>query len=318
MAERVPDLDTGLLLALDALLRDLNVTHAAERLAITQSALSARLGRLRQLLNDPLLVPAPSGRGMVPTPHALALRPELEALLERLGDFFQTAQVFDPATTARVFRLAATDNPAAILAPDLVPHVGRQAPNARLAFVLPDKARIVEQLEAGSVDLFVGAGEDGADSLIARTLFVDEFVTAQRIGHPRGSSPPDLDEFCALDHLLISTTGGQFSGMIDRALAAVGRERRVAVSIQSYALAPLVLTGSDCLCTLPRRFLERFTNLLELFEPPLAIEPFQMKLFWHPRMQEDPAHAWLRRQVAAVTAAGRNAEQVLRHPTVIA
>jgi DNA-binding transcriptional LysR family regulator len=106
-----------------------------------------------------------------------------------------------------------------------------------------------------------------------------------------------LDEFCALDHLLISTSGGQFSGMIDHALAEVGRERTVSVSIQSYALAPLALTTTDLICTLPRRFLERFTSVLDLVATPLALAPFQMNLFWHPRMRSDPAHAWLRRQV---------------------
>jgi DNA-binding transcriptional LysR family regulator len=85
--------------------------------------------------------------------------------------------------------------------------------------------------------------------------------------------------------------------MIDAALAEAGRERNVSVSIHSYALAPLVLSNSDCICTLPRRFLERFTAVLEIYPPPLALSPFQMILFWHPRMQTDPAHKWLRSQV---------------------
>jgi DNA-binding transcriptional LysR family regulator len=130
-------------------------------------------------------------------------------------------------------------------------------------------------------------------------------VTAQRIGHPRGKQPLTLDEFCSLDHLLISTSGGQFQGIIDAALADLGRERSVSVSIQSYALAPLVITNSDCICTLPSRFLERFKTVLELFAPPLALSPFQMKLFWHPRMRTDPAHTWLRKQVTQATSRQR-------------
>jgi DNA-binding transcriptional LysR family regulator len=300
------DFDTGLLLTLDALLRDQNVTHAATRLNITQSALSARLTRLRQLLNDPLFIPAASGRGMIPTPHAVALRPELTKLIDRLNDFVQTAHLFDPRTSKRVFRIAATDNPAAILAPELIPLIKSQTPNARIAFTLPDKAHIAEHLEQGEVDLFVGAAEDGASGLIGKTLFNEEFVTAQRIGHPRGTAALTLDEFCSLDHLLISTSGGQFSGMIDNALAEVGRERIVSVSIQSYALAPLVLTATDCICTLPKRFLERFTGVLDLFAPPLALVPFQMSLFWHPRMRSDPAHIWLRGQVIQSARAHRS------------
>jgi DNA-binding transcriptional LysR family regulator len=295
------DFDTGLLLTLDALLKDQNVTHAAARLNITQSALSGRLTRLRQLLNDPLFIPAASGRGMIPTPHASTLRPELTRLIDRLNDFINTAHVFEPQNSKRVFRIAATDNPAAILAPDLIPMIKAQAPQVKIAFTLPDKARIATHLEQGDVDLFVGAAEDGSNELIATTLFEDAFVTAQRIGHPRGKQPLTLDEFCSLDHLLISTSGGQFQGIIDAALADLGRERSVSVSIQSYALAPLVITNSDCVCTLPSRFLERFKTVLELFAPPLALSPFQMKLFWHPRMRTDPAHTWLRKQVVQAT-----------------
>jgi DNA-binding transcriptional LysR family regulator len=301
LARALANFDTGLLLTLDALLRDQNVTHAAERLNITQSALSARLTRLRQVLNDPLFIPAASGRGMIPTPHASALQPELAKLIERLSDFLSVAHVFDPRNSKRIFRIAATDNPAAILAPDLIPMIKAQAPDVKIAFTLPDKARIATHLEQGDVDLFVGTAEDGSNELIATTLFEDEFVTAQRIGHPRGSQPLTLDAFCSLDHLLISTSGGQFQGMIDAALAVVGRERAVSVSIQSYALAPLVLANSDCICTLPRRFLERFRTVLEIYAPPLALSPFQMTLFWHPRMQTDPAHKWLRSQVTQAT-----------------
>ncbi|WP_036181746.1 LysR family transcriptional regulator [Palleronia rufa] len=297
MLERLIDIDAGLLLALDALFRDRNVTHAATRLGITQPALSARLTRLRAMFEDELFTPATTGRGMVPTPHAVALQPELARLLERLHEFANVARAFDPATSPRVFRIAATDNPAAILAPDLIPFVKARAPNVRLAFVFPDKLRISHHLEQGDVDLFIGAAEDIAGGLVGRTLFEEAFFTAQRKGHPRGTDPVSLDVFCALDHLLISTSGGSFSGLIDDALAASGRTRRVTVSIQSYALAPIVLAQSDCLCTLPRRFLQRFTDALDLFEPPLSLSQFQIKAFWHKRMKDDPAHVWLRQQV---------------------
>ncbi len=314
MARAFADFDTGLLLTLDALLKDQNVTHAAARLNITQSALSARLTRLRQLLNDPLFIPAVSGRGMIPTPHASALKPELAKLIERLNDFITTAHVFEPQTSKRVFRIAATDNPAAILAPDLIPMIKAQAPQVKIAFTLPDKAQIATHLEEGDIDLFVGTAEDGSNELIATTLFEDEFVTAQRIGHPRGNQPITLDDFCSLDHLLISTRGGQFEGMIDAALAEVGRERSVSVSIQSYALAPLVLSNSDCICTLPSRFLERFKTVLEIYAPPIVLSPFQMTLFWHQRMRTDSAHTWLRKQVMQATSRQRKS----RVPQILA
>ena len=297
MNQLLAEFDVGLLLTFDALLKDKNVTHAANRLNITQSALSARLMRLRQLLGDPLFIPSTSGRGMVASPHALALQPELIRLLEQLSDFIGTAKVFDPATSKRVFRIAATDNPVSILAPDLIPLLKSVAPQVKVAFTMPDKARIADALEQGEVDVFIGIAEDGAPGLMARKLFQEQFVTAQRRDHPRGNNPMTLDEFCALDHLLISTSGGHFSGMIDTALAELGRERRVSVSVQSYALAPLVLGSTDLICTLPRRFLQRFDQVLDFNESPLELAPFAMNLFWHSRMNADAAHTWLRKQV---------------------
>jgi DNA-binding transcriptional LysR family regulator len=278
LQKRISDFDFDLLLAFDALLKDQNVTHAAARLNITQSALSARLSRLRLLLNDPLFVTSTSGRGMVPTPHASELAPELARLVEHLNDFVNTAHLFDPATSKRVFRIAATDNPSAILAPDLIPLIKSQAPFTKIAFTLPDKAKIAEHLEHGELDLFIG----------------------QRRGHPRGTGSMAIDEFCELDHLLISTSGGRFSGMIDDALAEIGRERRVSVSMQNYGLAPLVLTSTDCICTLPYRFLKRFEHVLDFVKPPLELAHFDMHLFWHPRSRKDPAHIWLRKQVMQV------------------
>ncbi|MET3854216.1 LysR family transcriptional regulator [Rhizobium sp. OAE497] len=301
MSQRISDFDASLLMTFDTLLKEPNVTRAAARLNISQSALSARLNRLRHLLNDPLFIPSVSGRGMTPTPHAVALQPELTRLLERFEDFVNTAHLFDPATSKRVFRIAATDNPAAILAPDLIPLIKAHAPEVRIAFTLPDKSKIAGLLEQGEIDLFVGAAEDGSNELISRTLFEEKFMTAQRRGHPRGMRELTLDEFCALDHLLISTSGGHFTGMIDNALAETGRERRVSVSVQSYAMAPLVLASTDCICTLPLRFLRRFTDTLDLFEPPVALSPFSINLFWHPRMRADPAHSWLRKMVMSAS-----------------
>lgn len=294
MTRPIGDLDINLLLALDALLQEQNVTHAASRLNITQSALSGRLTRLRRILNDPLFVPSSSGRGMTPTAHTLALKPELQRLLQQLTRFVQSAHIFDPATSERTFRIAAMDNPAAILAPALLPLVQARAPGVRVAFTLPDKGRVSEHLERGEVDIFIGADHAGTPNLIGRQLVNEEFLTAQRTGHPRGTGPLSLDAFCQLDHLLISTSGGMFNGMIDEALADLGRQRRVTVSVQSYALAPLILGATDCICTLPRRFLQRFTSSLDLFTPPMAVDTFSMKLYWHSTVNADPAHRWLR------------------------
>lgn len=295
----MPEADLDLLIALEALLFETNVTRAAARLGISQPALSARLNRLRQVFDDPMFVPAANGRGVVPTPRALELRGRLSDALGILRDMVRGPDDFDPATSQRTFVLAAQEQPAAALAPSLVRSVLADAPKVRLAFVYP-AADVVERLEDGTIDLLVSPAGQGHVALMARSLFADTFLTAQRKGHPRGLAAPDLDAFCALDHLVVSTEGSGFSGIVDRSLAALGRTRRVALSVQSYTLAPLLVASSDCVCTLPSRLLRRYADDLDLFEPPLTLQDPQLVALWHPRSQEDPGHVWLRERLYGV------------------
>lgn len=310
VSAKVEGLDINLLLTFDALLDSHNVTQAARRLGITQPALSGRLGRLRALFDDRLFVPGASGRGVVPTSRALELKPLVQEVVERLRALTTPAKAFDAAKSARTFVIAAYENPGAMLAPALVPRVRSLAPAIRLAFVLPKPAQIVSELESGKVDLFVGVGASRAHArrvegglLISRTLFKDDFLTAQRRGHPRGTGPLTLQGFCELDHLLVSNEGGGFSGLVDEALAREGGERHVAVSVQSYVLAPLVLAASDLVCTLPRRLLERFAGAVDVVPPPLELGHLELVAYWHERGHNDPGHQWLRQQVFAAARA---------------
>src|SRR3546814_337787 len=243
-----PDLDIGLLRAFAALYAQRNVTRAAEQLGIGQPALSARLTRLRALFGETPFTPSSTGRGVVPNARAAQLDPLARDLITRLPRLGQSV-AFDPTTSERTFILALYENPAVMLIPDLVCRLQSTGPNIRIAVVAPDRERMSEGMEDGSIDMFVGSGR--ASSLwLSRTLFEEHFVVAQRAGHPRGRGPLSLDEFCALDHVLISAEGGGFSGLVDDTLAMMNRRRRVTVSVQTYALAPLVVANSDCLCTL--------------------------------------------------------------------
>ncbi|NMO16832.1 LysR family transcriptional regulator [Pyxidicoccus fallax] len=294
----ISKLDLHLLLALEALLEERNVTRAAERLQLSQPALSARLARLRSLFADPLFVPAAHGRGVVPTPRAAEMQSPLAEALAQLRRLMEGPGVFDPRQSRRTFVIAIRDNPAAILMPEFITQMMAVAPASRLALINPGRD-IAERLETGKVDMLVGATDEVGGAMISRPLLEDRFLTAQRKGHPRGQGPIDLDTFCDLGHLLVSTDGGGFSGRVDAALAAKGRQRRVAVSVQSYALAPLILANSDCICTLPSRFLQRFARELDFSPPPPELELGRLSLaaLWHPRHQDDPAHAWLREQL---------------------
>lgn len=300
-----PRIDIELLEALEALQAELNVTRAAERLGLTQPAMSARLTRLRELLGDRLFIPSPSGRGVVATPRALALAPVVSRVLDEVAAMAEPT-AFDPATSRRSFTVALHENPAVMLSPDLVPRLQLAAPQVRLALAFPDKDRMPALLEAGEVDLFVGVRGHGDKAWLSRTLLEDAFATAQRKGHPRGHGALDLDAYCEAVHLLVSSEGDRFSGLVDEALAGLGRRRRVGVSIESYAVAPVLVASSDLLCTLPRRFLQRYADTLDILAPPLPLPPVEITAYWHPRLQDEPGHQWLRAQLfAAAGAVGR-------------
>ncbi|MBB3695154.1 LysR family transcriptional regulator [Sphingomonas sp. BK580] len=300
-------LDADLLLTLDALLAESNVTRAAQRLGVQQSALSARLARLRAIFADRLFVPSADGRGVSPTPRALDLAPTLSQVLGLLDAMVEPASDFDPATSRRTFVVALHEIPAVMLGPELAPLLAASAPLARLAMIAPDPASLAERLEQGSIDVVVGTGEQAREGWLARSLFKDAFVTAQRRGHPRGGGALDLDAFAASEHVLVSADGGGFFGQVDARLAALGLERRVALSVQTYSLAPTIVAASDLLCTLPSRFLHRFRDVLDLFDPPLDLPPAELAAYWHPRVQEDAGHRWFRGLLFA--AAGATAKE---------
>lgn len=290
------DIDGALLLALKALLEERNVTRAATHLGITQPALSGRLARLREIFADPLFVPAANGRGVVPTPRAEALERELLHVLDGLKRLVDPPNDFDPAVTTRTFVVALLDTPAAVLAPDLCARLLYLAPHAKLAFIHPP-ADVLDRLEQGQIDLLISGPDGLPGDLMQRPLWEDGFQTAQRKAHPRGAGPIDLDTYCALDHLIVSSQGGRFAGVVDDALLALGRSRNVAISIQSYALAPLILATTDALCTLPTRFLGQFKDQLDLFDPPVELSGIRLVLAWHSRSNKDAGHQWLRRQL---------------------
>ena len=298
-------LDMDLLLTLDALLAEQNITHAALRLGISQPAMSARLARLRRVFGERLFVAAPSGRGVLPTPRALALQPALRNVLNGIATLLEP-QVFDPLTSRRTFVVALHDNPALMLGPDLVNRLRAQAPQVRVRFMLPDMDTLPRQMEQGEVDVFIGLSDVAEHGWVTRTLFADAFLTAQRKGHPRGRRRLSLPVFCASAHLLVSSSGDPFSGFVDRALARLGRERQVVMSTESYATAPALVAHTDLLCTLPRRLLHQFASTLDLFEPPLSLPNLTISAYWHPRTRDDAASLWFREQLF------RAADQTIR------
>ncbi len=291
-------LDLNLLRSLAVLIETRNVTRAAERLHLSQSALSAQLARLRAGFGDPLLIPADSGRGMVATARALALAPALAALLKDVEALLLGEPAFDPAVDERTFRIAASDNAIASLGLPLVEAVWRLAgPDVRMAFHAPDSQTVARQLEAGDIDLLIGSERLLPPAMKARELLAERFVFVQRRGHPRGTGPLDLESYCRLRHVLVSTSGGSLHGFMDEQLERLGRRRTVALSVPQFMLVPEALRRTDLVSTVPSRLALRFADQLDAFELPFEAAGFTLHMAWHPRNHADPAVRWLRERL---------------------
>ncbi|WNG32340.1 LysR family transcriptional regulator [Archangium violaceum] len=294
--------DLPLLISLDVLLEELNVTRAARRLNVSQPALSAQLGRLRELFKDPLLLPSEAGRGMTPTPRALELQPALHQALLDLQSAVVRRVEFNPQEAQRHFTIALNDNIFTSIGLAVAREVlALGGPGIRLSFVAPTEENLTYRMERGEIDLYVGLSSKIPEALKSRLLLSDEFCFAQRKEHPRGKEAPTLEDYCQLSHVIVSQ-GGSFHSAVDDALARHGKVRRVAVTVPNYNQVALVLTDTDCVATLPSRLLRRYASGLDLLQLPFSMPPFDVAMGWHARAQHDPAHQWLReRFVRAAT-----------------
>ena len=203
----------------------------------------------------------------------------------------------------RTYGGALHENPAMMLGAKLFHRIREQAPLARLRFALPDTDTLFRQMEHGEIDVFIGIGEEVNESWVGRQLLTDQFVTAQRKGHPRGQHELGLAAFCSAPHLLVPSAGDPFAGIVDRVLAKLGSSRQVVMSTQSYAMEPPLVAGTDLLCTLPRRLLQQFATTLDLFEPPIELPSLALNAYWHTRNHEDAASIWLREQIEQILGA---------------
>jgi DNA-binding transcriptional LysR family regulator len=255
------DIDLNLLVALDALLTERNVTEAADRIGLSQSAMSHALGRLRKLIGDPLLVRTPEG--MVPTPRAQALAEPVRQILTQVRRTLQEPLIFEPASARQTFTLAATDYAELLLLPRLMERLATMAPGISLN-VLPLGEGVPKAvLESGRLDLALGPFREKPSELHHQTLFHERFVCVVRADHPSVGKQLSLKKFLALSHVLISPRG-TVAGVVDHALAAQGLQRHVALSIPHFLVAPLVVAQTDLIVTLAERVARFFAAHLPL------------------------------------------------------
>ncbi|MBB4951550.1 DNA-binding transcriptional LysR family regulator [Kitasatospora gansuensis] len=288
-------LDLNLLIALDLLLEEGSVSGAARRMHLSEPAMSRTLGRIRKALGDPVLVRA--GRGMVPTPHALSLRAEVRAVVERAQALFTPTGQVDLGTLSRTFTVLAHDAFAASYGAALLARAAAEAPGVRLRF-LAESHLDAPTLREGGADLEVGVIDTTAPEVRVEHLFDDRMVAVVRPGHPLLTGGPVTPErFAAAPQLSVSRRG-LLHGPIDTALAELGLSRRVLGSAPTYPAALFMLLDSDLVGLAASRSRGLADALgLAVFEIPLTLPPLPFALAWHPRHDADPAHAWLRERV---------------------
>jgi DNA-binding transcriptional LysR family regulator len=292
----IRSIDLNLLVALDALLAERNVTRAAARLNLSQSAMSAALARLRALFGDPLLLR--SSGGMLATSKGQELVAPVRLVLTEIGRLVQRPERFDPADTVRVFTIAASDYVEYAVLPRLVDFLEARAPRAQLAVRPMDFGAIGRHLESGEVDLGILGAAFAPPSVRSRPLFVERFVCVARKGHPGLGERLTVDEYCALDHVLVSPSGAAFSAQADDALAALGRSRHVRLSVPHFLLVPEILKRSDMIAVLPERLARGYGDRFRVLELPFDLAPFSIVATWHERTHRDPALVWLRQSIA--------------------
>lgn len=296
------DPDLNLLATLDALLAEGSVAGAARRLRLSASAMSRALARLRKATGDPLLVRA--GRGLVPSPRALELRERIGPLVEEARAALRPAAALKLDRLERRFTLRTREGFVENFGAALLARVASEAPGVRLRFVpKPDKDSA--PLRDGSVDLETGVvGAATGLELRAQALFRDRFVGVVRAGHALADGTVTAGRYAAAGHVAMSRRGLD-RGPVDEALTALGLARDIVATVAGFSEALALARGTDLVATVPERHTARLREGLHSFALPreLALQDFTVSLLWHPRMDGDAAHRWLRGCVREVCAA---------------
>lgn len=293
--------DLNLLLALDTLLKERNVTRAAERLHLSQSAMSGMLSRLRHAFGDELLVRV--GRNLEPTEFAAGIAERVHRIVLELDDLLDATRPFSPATDRRAFRISASDYASLLLFASLMLRLRDLAPGIQAHFVPLDHT-LGDRLTSGEVDFGVLPAEF-EPALPSVPLFEDSWVCAAWSGHPSLGDSLTIEEFLDEPHMAFNFTDPGHISVADQHLARNGHERRIMASTQSFTAAPFLLKGSRLLAVVPRRLGEWMRGVAEirLLELPFDVPPLREKLVWNPRFSSSPAHVWMRDRLVEIARA---------------
>ncbi len=294
--------DLNLLFTLDVLLAEGSVARAAQRLRLSPSAMSRSLARLRETTGDPLLVRA--GRGLVPTPRALELRERVSQLVQEGESVLRPAEKLNLKQLVRTFTLRTSEGFVENFGPDLIARVGEEASGVRLRFVQkPNKNSA--PLRDGTVDLETGVVEmTTSPELRAQALFRDSYIGVVRIGHALSQGEITPSSYATGRHICISRQGLE-RGPIDEALKPLGLERDIVTIVDGFSTALALARASDLIASVPERHTGILRAGMHSFPLPVTTPEFTVSMLWHPRMDADQAHRWLRGCVRDICAAIR-------------
>ncbi len=300
-------IDLNLLVYLDALLRERNVTQAANQLNLSQPAMSNGLRRLRELFDDPLLVR--TSEGMTPTERALELEPVVREVLTSIDQAVQPRSAFDAQNAHRVFRIMASDYAESTLLPTVLGKLRTLAPGLTLDIMTPSDVSFLD-VERGKVDMVINRFDSMPQSFHQIHLWNDSFSCLLSPENPV-LADFSLENYLQAKHVWVSKTGMgvgvgvdpgdvQRLGWVDAALNKLGKKRQIRVFTRHYQAAMTLAEQNDLIVTLPTRaaLLKRDNPRVVLRDPPLAIPPLELKMAWSPLLQHNPANKWLRKLIA--------------------
>lgn len=289
-------IDLNLFTVFDAIYNEGGITAASKRLHLSQPAVSHALGRLRELLNDPLF--ERHGNEMVPTPLARTLAVTIGRSLDSLEEMMHRAGRFDPASSERAFTIAVREAQESAFLPALMERVAKEAPNIDVACVRIERRDLEDDLQSGEVDFAIDVALPVSADVRRERVGAASMVVLARADHPVVRGSLDLDTYLAQEHVLV-TGRRRGRGYEDLALAKLGVARRIRVRCQSHAAANEIVRRSDLLATISNRYAEilnRDTHN-QVLKFPAAIEPLETFLYWHARAEDDPACKWMKQML---------------------
>jgi DNA-binding transcriptional LysR family regulator len=286
-------IDLNLMVAFEALMAERSVSGAAIRLGVSQPAMSSTLARLRSLFDDELFVR--SGRAMLPTVRATQLEAQVAQALAQLRAALEPQAPFNSATSRRVFNVSGGDYATMVILPHLAARLAEEAPSVDLRFRFVEKDTAIDLLDADALDLALGVFPNPPKRMGLWTLFDEHFVSVARRDHPGLRDGMTLEAFAALPHLLV-TERGDAVGAVDEALARLGLERRVAMTVPHVLVVSSVLPSSDMIATVGARAARLLAQVapLAVYDTPVAMPPWRMSMLWSRQKTGDPGLAWLR------------------------